>query len=339
MFKSKKAQLFSLDLMLALVPLTIALGMSANAMSGVVNQMQEYSDWYSAKDRVDDAADVLIKTSGVPADWNDTLAPTVLGLAVYTESEGTEPMFMDEEKFRALNSTYDTAIPSLLGGEVSYYNLSVVGISENLTNFSTSVVNGTRADASNIYVSERLAFYEFARYMGNPIINVSRYQANSTYVCYNGSEPTFYVNFTVGAGDTADYDYWIIGYYNNTNITPRYHVKSDPLTAGKNRTDCSGFNPSIEFNGIDTVGPSPSVCGDDSIDDSTSPLVTKQRITADIIEPATGELMNTVFLNFEDPQDEANFYVVRTDKNTCDSEINSAIVGHRPARMRLEVGP
>jgi hypothetical protein len=45
MFKrrdSRNAQLFSFDLMLALVPLTIALGMSANAMSGIIASQQDY---------------------------------------------------------------------------------------------------------------------------------------------------------------------------------------------------------------------------------------------------------------------------------------------------------
>ena len=42
MSRSRNAQLFSLDLLLALVPLTIALGMSANAMSGVISSQQEY---------------------------------------------------------------------------------------------------------------------------------------------------------------------------------------------------------------------------------------------------------------------------------------------------------
>ncbi|NOZ76387.1 MAG: hypothetical protein GXO65_01635, partial [Euryarchaeota archaeon] len=38
----RKGQLLSLDLLLALVPLTIVMGMSASAMSGVISTQQDY---------------------------------------------------------------------------------------------------------------------------------------------------------------------------------------------------------------------------------------------------------------------------------------------------------
>lgn len=37
---NRKAQLFALDLMLAMIPLTIIIGISATAMAGVTTQMQ-----------------------------------------------------------------------------------------------------------------------------------------------------------------------------------------------------------------------------------------------------------------------------------------------------------
>jgi uncharacterized membrane protein len=80
MKKGAKAQLFTLDLLLALIPLTIALGISASAISGVATQIEDYTDIYGMKRIATDAADVLIKTSGDPKEW-DNSSVQVLGFA------------------------------------------------------------------------------------------------------------------------------------------------------------------------------------------------------------------------------------------------------------------
>ena len=74
MSKCKKAQLFSLDLMLALIPLTIALGMSANAMSGVMSSQQEYLSGFGMNRISMDMASVVSKNSdvGLSADIDAT---------------------------------------------------------------------------------------------------------------------------------------------------------------------------------------------------------------------------------------------------------------------------
>lgn len=77
-----KAQLFTLDLLLALIPLTIALGMSANAISGVSIQIEDYISLYSKQRIVSDAADVLVKTPGEPNDWSISNMET-LGFATH----------------------------------------------------------------------------------------------------------------------------------------------------------------------------------------------------------------------------------------------------------------
>ncbi len=164
MFKSKKAQLFSLDLMLA----PIAFGMSANAMSGVTNQMQEYSDAFHMKRAAMDAADVLIKTSGVPEKWNNQTPPLIVGLAVFnSELNRTEPNRLDIEKIGDLTTLFVTDnsyLSDLWAGEFDYYNLSIYPITNASTSTSwfenVSWSNGTRADMTNIVVIERFAYLE-----------------------------------------------------------------------------------------------------------------------------------------------------------------------------------
>jgi len=68
MFKRRdgsNAQLFSFDLMLALVPLTIALGMSANAMSGIIASQQDYLSDFGMNREAIDMASVTSKNPDV----------------------------------------------------------------------------------------------------------------------------------------------------------------------------------------------------------------------------------------------------------------------------------
>lgn len=65
----KKGQAFSLDVMMALVIITVIIGVSANAMDMVSYKAQDYSSSFSLERATTDAADVLIKTPGSPQDW------------------------------------------------------------------------------------------------------------------------------------------------------------------------------------------------------------------------------------------------------------------------------
>jgi hypothetical protein len=64
-------QAFSLDVMLALIIVTVILGVSANAMDMVSYKAQDYSLRFSLERVATDAADILIKSSGSPDKWED----------------------------------------------------------------------------------------------------------------------------------------------------------------------------------------------------------------------------------------------------------------------------
>ena len=84
-----KAQLFTLDMMLALIPLTIALGVSASAISGLSSQILSFSYFYSTEQVAVSAVDTLIKTPGDPPDWNQSYIPEFksIGLAQHSYIE------------------------------------------------------------------------------------------------------------------------------------------------------------------------------------------------------------------------------------------------------------
>src|SRR3990172_8291824 len=78
-----KGQLLTLDLLLSLVPLVLVLGISANAMSGVTTQIQDYIYGYDMQRVVDDAAYILVKTPGKPGNWTGNSSPNILGLSQF----------------------------------------------------------------------------------------------------------------------------------------------------------------------------------------------------------------------------------------------------------------
>jgi hypothetical protein len=150
---NRKGQLLTLDLLLALVPLTIVLGMSASAIGGVINQLQDFAFFYSLQRQTNDAVDVLVKTPGVPSSWNSTNSPTTPGLAVYSCGE-VKPNFLDLEKVTALDGSM---ISTLFSSSTNVY-LEVIDLTSNTTikNLTYNVTGTSMEDASQIFVVKRV---------------------------------------------------------------------------------------------------------------------------------------------------------------------------------------
>ncbi len=151
----RRAQLFAIDLLLAFIPLTIMLGMSANALSGVALQTQSYVNIYSLQRRTNDAADILVKSPGTPPNWNSTIHPTVSGLAYYDNSSGrpyTNRIF--STKIYALTAS---DLENLTGSSNSYLNTSFITL-------QTSYAVGSDApeNAIDIAVAERYSNLQFS---------------------------------------------------------------------------------------------------------------------------------------------------------------------------------
>lgn len=169
---NNKGQLLTLDLLLALVPLTIVLGMSASAIGGVINQIQEYSFFYSLQRQTIDAADILVKTPGVPYSWNSSSPPTTPGLALYSCQE-TMPNFLDREKIAAID---ESILSSLFPASTNIY-FEVVDLRSNTT-LKTIIhnVTGTSLDAaSQIFIVKRVVTID----EGRNISIIKKYSANN----------------------------------------------------------------------------------------------------------------------------------------------------------------
>jgi len=204
----RRAQLFAIDLLLAFIPLTIMLGMSANALSGVAFQVQDYANIYSLQRRTTDAADVLVKSPGTPPNWNSTISPSVSGLAYYDNSGGKSyANRIYFPKFSALNVS-DIAI--LTGTDYNFLNISVIDLSLNY-----SVGSPPPESAFDIAVAERYTSLMFADDYGPFVsaIDVKKTVQPSDPLCAamftSSASGAACVHDSVSDLDTALGDFWL----------------------------------------------------------------------------------------------------------------------------------
>ncbi|MDD3984807.1 MAG: hypothetical protein PHY59_02715 [Methanobacterium sp.] len=80
-----RGQVFTIDVMLALILLTVIIGISADAMNIAGNKLYDYSTETSLNRIANNIADILINTPGIPENWEDIKYSTYItpGLAKY----------------------------------------------------------------------------------------------------------------------------------------------------------------------------------------------------------------------------------------------------------------
>lgn len=108
----KQGQAFTLDVMLALVIITLILGISADAIDIASYKATDYGARFSLERVTTDAADMLIKTPGSPDDWeygiNNLTTP---GLALIDSKTGEViPNMLSVKKINALKNNYNSLI-------------------------------------------------------------------------------------------------------------------------------------------------------------------------------------------------------------------------------------
>lgn len=98
----ERGQIFTLDLLLALIPITLLVGYSALAITQMDVKLQTVLSNYALERITNDAADVLVKSPGDPIDWvNEEVEDRVVGLATYKDNEIIGHV-LDLEKINAL---------------------------------------------------------------------------------------------------------------------------------------------------------------------------------------------------------------------------------------------
>lgn len=220
---ASRAQLFTLDLLLALIPLTIVLGVSANAIGGVVTQVQEYAVGYSIQRATNDAADALAKTPGVPLDWNSTNPPTVPGIAYYDPAKNyMVPILIDETKMAILNVTH---VGQLLGNRYPYYNLTIRGL-ENVT-VNVTVCNGTKTNVTDLAVVERNLLYYALRMLSeaHQIAHGDKEASERCCTTCSSNQFIYEMAFTIKTDELSNFNYWL-GYSSDGDVNAEYTVRT-----------------------------------------------------------------------------------------------------------------
>jgi hypothetical protein len=97
-----RGQVFTLDMLFALILVAAVVSVSGQAFELASEQARSYSTRYSLERVTNDAADVLIKTVGIPPNWEDNIetleTPGLTENATYNENIAV-PNIIDFEKF------------------------------------------------------------------------------------------------------------------------------------------------------------------------------------------------------------------------------------------------
>jgi hypothetical protein len=315
-----RGQLLTLDLLLSLVPLVLVLGISANAMSGAVTQIQEYSTAYDDQRMLQDAADTLLKSPGEPPEWDGTtLKPEVMGLVqhypdgvryenklspatgknvVIPELAWSEIIShtMYHQKFNFLISPgNESNLYNLTGTTNTYLTIKNISAGETV---NEAIGNPPPVNASQIYQVERVALHEYVPTDADNITTIILYQRLVTPadwsdpdICtdngggnYNCTlENTLKINFTIPNTEFLGDCFNITG-----NFTP-YGPFNGTFT----------FNASqLETNGEDMDDSSTCGCtSDDNIEidlNDGSPVGDVANIVCEEIDDANIDIINTV---------------------------------------------
>ena len=205
--EDSKGFALSLDLLLAIIPLTLALGFVAADMDNILYQMED-TVFRGATDRAaSDAVTALVTTSGDPVNWETTGTATVVGLAQYDTSKGA-PIegTIDPVKLAAVT---DAQVQSIIGPNYHYY-MNVTTINKTGTKTNLKVLgNASYPNANDVVKVERVALVSKFKVVSSLVGQIRYTGGNRPYTI-----PTFQTSST----SSTLYDYWIL-MVNNQGFT------------------------------------------------------------------------------------------------------------------------
>jgi hypothetical protein len=208
----------SLDLLLAIIPLTLVLGMVAADMDNVMYQMQDVVYRGSTERVAADTMNTLLTTSGDPHNWEDDVSTLkVVGLARYDESSGTPVRYYLFPKKVALVTS--SQIQSILGDQYGY-SLNISSLSGTTSILKRGSRNDSSVDpaAKDVVRVERIVLYSAydivsealaVRKTGTPApVSGTNFQTNKEYldlydyyVYFNSTGPTTVTSADVQIND------------------------------------------------------------------------------------------------------------------------------------------
>jgi hypothetical protein len=156
-------QVFSIDLLFALIIITIIMGMSANALDIAGNKISDYSVGMSLDRIATDAADILINTPG-PQGWDksNTTALIKPGLALDSNSSVNSTKILSYNKINQLKIHYNELMINLLPPNVNS-SLTIDTISSSIGTIVVSN-NTPPSNGAEVVVVNRTVLVSFRDY-------------------------------------------------------------------------------------------------------------------------------------------------------------------------------
>lgn len=306
--RDSRGYALSLDLLLALIPLTILLGVVAADMDNMYYQMEDTVFRGSTERVAADTLDTLLETSGDPYNWEQSnTTPPVVGLARYDLTKQMPIQnVLSPYKVGAVKSPY---IQNLLGSEYGYFfSMSYLETGTNVKNISSTptITSADSITAEDVVRIERTVLYSEFEIVSEGINIRATGKSNPV-----SSPPNV---FMTNVAYNEAFDYWI------------YLESVGPTTV------TSGW---VTINGYDVVYPTDFRSG--------TVLVVKQIPIVDdkgntILKNESNLLPNSVVLMIEgSPTDKMNVYIIQVPKGTPESAVNPEGGNRQPCRVEFFV--
>jgi len=296
--RDSRGYALSLDLLLALIPLTLVLGLVAADMDNVMYQMQDVIYRGSTERVAADTMNTILTTSGDPSDWETNVSNLkVPGLARFDQSsQQPKRYYLSPNKVGSITSTQ---IQSLLGDQYGYsLNITNIGSGANV------LMRGSRNDFSVDPAAKEVVRVE-------RIVLYASYDIVSDAVNIRGTGTPLVVtanSFPTNIQYNSVFDYYV--YVNSTGLTSVTSATVDinSATVVKSNDFKSGTNPVVKLI-------NPAVYG------------------SDVLKNQTDLLDNLVTIRLEgSPTDKMNVYILQVPKGTPASEIS--LTGADTAKFR-----
>ncbi len=323
-FKDNQGQVFSLDIMIALIIVTVILGISADAMDIASYKAQDYSLRFSLERTTTDAADILIKSPGSPDEWESNgFNPDIIpGLAKKEIVTGKiAPNSLSLIKILKLKNNYN---------QLMYGKILPDGVNSSMVIYPVNpslkplVIRNDKVpiNASEVVVANRTVLCDFL--YATIMVGINGH-LNSTPFLEQGSEwevcPHMdhnHPDFKTGNPEWACHHFNVAVY--DLNSTD-FYVITDPVSA----------TGSAEW-GIDRA--------DKQIDCkekfSRYPILVNDKIAA-AMGNDTSAVMWFHTLKKEDSKDSFNAYIVGVLKGTPVNQVKPDYLGPQPCFFVLQV--
>lgn len=200
-----KGFVISLDLLIAIIPLTIMIGMVSADMGNIMFQIED-TVFRGSMDRVAaDTMNTLLETSGTPPDWEKTGNLTLVGLAKYDQRKGKPNEGTISPTKLAFVVENPTSVQNIIGDEYGFY----MTVNTLDTNTSMGSIGTYNASVNDIVRVDKVVLCSRLETVSS-LMNEIRYTGQSR----NYIAPEFQTSERYN----QTYNYWII-FLDNTGFT------------------------------------------------------------------------------------------------------------------------